>query len=178
MIFLYGMMACSLPLTTHEGYIDVCVDRVRSGRIDIGFFGTAAPHTLRTLERGLKCHYGDYCYRGTYFSDYIPGNSIAIGAEFENKGENYSMDYPATPCNLAYLVCSVPNDGHPSGKMIFTLRAEADVPPGAFAIGRVSSGKNTFQKIVEFAETGGSVNNGARISSCGLRDFKDPDIDL
>ena len=178
MIFLFSFLTRPLPLATHEVYIDVCVDRVRSGRIDIGFFGTASPNTLRTIERGLKCFYSDYCYRGSYFSDYSVNNTISIGDVFIEKGEKYSADFPSTPCNQAYLVCSVPHDGHPSGKMIFTLRPGADVPPGAFAIGRVTSGKKTLQRIVDFAAEGGNVNIGARISSCGLRDFKDPDIDL
>ena len=168
----------SLPIVTHEAYIDVCIDKVRSGRIEIGFFGTACPNSLATIQRGLKCFYSDYCYRGSYFSDYKPENSITIGSVFEDKGENFTSDFASCPPNQAYLVCYVPVNGHTSGKMFITLKAQADVPANAVPIGRILTGKPVIEKIIKFAKEGGNVDTGVRISSCGLKDFKDPDIDL
>ena len=176
--FLFSFFSFSLPTVTHEAYIDVCIDKVRSGRIEIGFFGNSCPNSLHTIERGLRCHYSDYCYRGSYFSEYEPGNSIVIGGEFENKGLNYPSDFSPCPPNQAFLVCYVPYEGHPSGKMIITLKPEADLPPNAIPIGKIISGKNVLEKIFNFAKEGGNVDTGVRISSCGLKDFKDPDVDL
>ena len=168
----------SLPTVTHEAYIDICIDKVRSGRIEIGFFGNSCPNSLLTIERGLRCHYSDYCYRGSYLSEYKPGNSIVIGGIYEDKGINFTSDFSPCPPNQAYLVCYVPYQGHTSGKMIVTLKPEADLPENAIPIGRILTGKPVFEKIFNFAKEGGDVNTGVRISSCGLKDFKDPDIDL
>ena len=168
----------ALPTITHEVYIDVCIDKVRSGRIELGFFGSACPNALSAIERGLRCHYGDYCYRGTYFTNYITNNSVTIGAEFEDKGLKYQSDFAPCPPNQAYLLCYVPYEGHPSGKLFFTLKAEADVPQNAIPIAKVITGQNVLKRIMQFAASGGDVDTGVRISSCGIKDFKDPDVDL
>lgn len=176
MFFYFAQTILATPKVYEQGYMDIVIDKVRSGRIEIGFFSQAAPNYFNTISRGLKCFNGNYCFRGVNASNYIPNNSIAFGTIYQDVGD-LKADYPTSPCDLPYMVCSVPQNGKTSGEMIITLKANADIPDDAVPVGRIISGKVILQKISEFIESGEDINK-VRVCTCGVNHDKLDDYDL
>lgn len=173
------LLQCTLstPKVFERGYLDIVIDKVRSGRLDIGFFNREAPNWFATLEPGLKCLRGEYCFRGVNASNYNPGNSVSFGSVFLDKVETKPADYPTSPCNIPYMICSVPRNEQTSPEIIITMKENADVPENAVPIGRLISGRNIIQKIANFVDSGNDINK-VRVCTCGIQYDRDDDYDI